>query len=226
MDFKIDFGPPGMNPHMAQHAGAAPPYTTTPQSTTSTASYASHFRSPLDPAAAASGPLHPSPAGGSPPPAQSYYPADAPRPALPAPTPSAPAQQQQRLPPHEQSHLPPSDRSLPSRDFPDDQAFEDAYVAFVLYCNPSFPLSVDATELRRNFSSPPKSDGKLFSVTTLFDLLKKLDAKVIKTWTDLALELGVEKPVAGQSSQKVQQYSVRLKVRHFPPEVLCRPNAT
>ena len=210
MDFKIDFGPsPSSSMNSSQMAQHNPhPYATTPQSTTSTASYASHFRSPLDPAAA-SQPMHSaSPAGGSPSqPAPPYYPADATRPAL------ASAQQQQQQP--EPTHHSPTDRSLPARDFADDQAFEDAYVAFVLYCNPSFPLAVDATELRRNFSSPPKSDGKLFSVTTLFDLLKKLDAKVIKTWTDLALELGVEKPVAGQSSQKVQQYSVRLKVRRF-----------
>jgi hypothetical protein len=181
---------------MAHHG--AHPYSTTPQSTTSTASYASHFRSPLDPAAASQSPG-----------ASSYHPADTARPPQPS---ASPAQQQQHQHQQPENHAP-TDRSLPARDFADDDAFEDAYVAFVLYCNPSFPLSVDATELRRNFSSPPKSDGKLFSVTTLFDLLKKLDAKLIKTWTDLALELGVEKPVAGQSSQKVQQYSVRLKVR-------------
>jgi ARS binding protein 2 len=190
---------------MAQHG--AHPYSTTPQSTTSTASYASHFRSPLDPAAANQSPG-----------ASSYHPADAPRPSQP----SAPPTHQQQPETHT-----PTDRMLPARDFADDDAFEDAYVAFVLYCNPSFPLSVDATELRRNFSSPPKSDGKLFSVTTLFDLLKKLDAKLIKTWTDLALELGVEKPVAGQSSQKVQQYSVRLKVRFaFSAKFGCRKNPT
>jgi hypothetical protein len=202
MDFKIDFGPSpssSMNSsHMAAQQHAAHPYATTPQSTTSTASYGSRFRSPLDPAAQQNMPAS-SPAAGSPS-QPAYYPADAARP--------PPAQHQPQEPAQ-------SDRALPAREFADDQAFEDAYVAFVLYCNPSFPPDVDPTELRRNFSSPPKSDGKLFSVTTLFELLKKLDAKLIKTWTDLALELGVEKPVAGQSSQKVQQYSVRLKVRRF-----------
>jgi ARS binding protein 2 len=61
---------------------------------------------------------------------------------------------------------------------------------------------------------PPRSDGKTFSTRVLFDLLKKFESKEIKTWTELALELGVEKPAVdkGQSSQKVQQYSVRLKV--------------
>jgi hypothetical protein len=43
-----------------------------------------------------------------------------------------------------------------------------------------------------------------------------LDSKEIQTWTRLALDLGVEPPdmEKGQSTQKVQQYSVRLKVRH------------
>lgn len=106
----------------------------------------------------------------------------------------------------------PSDRSLPSLDATDD-TFDDAYVHFMLYCNPSFSLDTDTTELRRVFRNPPKSDGKSFSTFTLFELLKKLDNKELKTWTELALELGVEKPdiEKGQSSQKVQQYSVRLK---------------
>jgi hypothetical protein len=108
-----------------------------------------------------------------------------------------------------------ADRSLPSKDFTDDQAFEDAYVTYVLYCNPTISLDVDTTDLRRNFAMPPRSDSKTFSTKLLFELLKKLDTKEIKTWVELALELGVEKPNVekGQSSQKVQQYSVRLKVR-------------
>jgi hypothetical protein len=107
----------------------------------------------------------------------------------------------------------PQDRSLPDREVT-DESLDNAYVEFVLYCNPSFPTSVDTAELRKVFRSPPKSDGKTFSTFTLFELIRKLDSKEIKTWTELALELGVEKPTVekGQSSQKVQQYSVRLKV--------------
>jgi hypothetical protein len=108
----------------------------------------------------------------------------------------------------------PQDRSLPDREVT-DASLDNAYVDFILYCNPSFPTTVDATELRKVFRNPPKSDGKSFSTFTLFELIRKFESKEIKTWNELALELGVEKPVVekGQSSQKVQQYSVRLKVR-------------
>jgi hypothetical protein len=111
-----------------------------------------------------------------------------------------------------QSYVP-QDRSLPDRDVTDDN-LDNAYVEFILYCNPSFSTSVDTGELRKVFRNPPKSDGKSFSTFTLFELIKKFDSKEIKTWTELALELGVEKPAVekGQSSQKVQQYSVRCKV--------------
>lgn len=105
-------------------------------------------------------------------------------------------------------------RFLPSPKF-SDQTMDDAYVAFILYCNPSVPSSVNTSELRRVFRSPPRSDGKSFSVFTLWELIVKLDKKELKTWIQLATELGVEPPSAekGQSSQKVQQYAVRLKVR-------------
>jgi hypothetical protein len=67
--------------------------------------------------------------------------------------------------------------------------------------------------LRTNFQSPPKSDNKDFEIYRLFELIRKFDAKEIKTWGQLALDLGVEAPDVskGQSVQKVQQYSVRLK---------------
>jgi hypothetical protein len=107
----------------------------------------------------------------------------------------------------------PQDRALPEREVNDD-SIDDAYTAFILYCNPSFPTSIDTAELRKVFRTPPKSDGKSFSTFTLYGLIRRFDSKEIKTWTELALELGVEKPAVdkGQSSQKVQQYSVRLKV--------------
>ncbi|KAK0122125.1 hypothetical protein ONS95_010386 [Cadophora gregata] len=103
-------------------------------------------------------------------------------------------------------------RNLPSRDV-SDETFDDTYVEFIIYCNPSIPLDTDATELKRIFRAPPKSDGKNFNTFTLFELIRKLELKEIKTWAQLALELGVEPPALdkGQSAQKVQQYAVRLK---------------
>lgn len=104
-------------------------------------------------------------------------------------------------------------RVLPSRELT-DETIDDAYVAFILYCNPNVPLSVDTTELRKNFRSPPRSDGKSFSIYALWQLIQKLDRKELKTWIQLAIELGVEPPSLEkkQSTQKVQQYAVRLKV--------------
>lgn len=101
---------------------------------------------------------------------------------------------------------------LPSRDVTAD-SIADAFVDFILYCNPNFPLDVETATLKSTFQSPPKSDNKDFETFRLFELIKKFDAKEIKTWGQLALDLGVEAPdvAKGQSVQKVQQYSVRLK---------------
>lgn len=99
---------------------------------------------------------------------------------------------------------------MPSRVVTDEN-LDDAYIAFILYCNPSVPLDCDTTELRKTFRLPPKSDGKTFNVYELMQLIMRLEQKQIKTWTKLAIELGVER-TPDQSSQKVQQYAVRLKV--------------
>lgn len=106
-----------------------------------------------------------------------------------------------------------SSRALPSLEVT-DESFDNAYVDFILYCNPSVSMDVDTAELRKGFRSPPKSDGKNFSPFVLFGLISKLEAKEIKTWTQLVIELGVELPDTSknQSTQKVQQYAVRLKV--------------
>ncbi|KAK5108801.1 hypothetical protein LTR62_007775 [Meristemomyces frigidus] len=103
-------------------------------------------------------------------------------------------------------------RLLPSRDVHED-SLVDAYVQFILYCNPKFDLEVDTEVLRTGFNSPPKSDNREFETWRLFTLIKAFDAKEIKTWGQLALDLGVESPDIGkgQSVQKVQQYTVRLK---------------
>ncbi|GKT47014.1 ARS-binding protein 2 [Colletotrichum spaethianum] len=102
--------------------------------------------------------------------------------------------------------------ALPDRDVT-AETIEDAYVGFVLYCNPAVPPETDAAALREAFRVPPKSGGKSFSTFTLFRLIKQLETKEIKTWAELALKLGVEPPDhdKGQSSQKIQQYAVRLK---------------
>ncbi|KAJ6116015.1 hypothetical protein N7523_006432 [Penicillium sp. IBT 18751x] len=103
-------------------------------------------------------------------------------------------------------------RVLPSKDVT-DETIDDTYVMFILYCNPNVPSSVDTSELRKTFRCPPRSDGKSFSVFRLFELIRKLDQKELKTWIQLAIELGVEPPSVEkkQSTQKVQQYAVRLK---------------
>lgn len=104
-------------------------------------------------------------------------------------------------------------RTLPSREVT-DESIDDAYVSFIMYCNPNVPISTDSSELRKTFRAPPRSDGKSFSIYILWELIRKLDQKELKTWIQLAIELGVEPPSAEkkQSTQKVQQYAVRLKV--------------
>ncbi len=105
--------------------------------------------------------------------------------------------------------------TLPDRNV-DTATIEDAFVKFILYCNPAVPLDTDTSALRENFRSPPKSGGKSFSTFALFQLIGELESRKIKTWGELALKLGVEPPDQGkgQSSQKIQQYAVRLKVRN------------
>lgn len=115
------------------------------------------------------------------------------------------------------SHRNPAEQSLPSKDV-NDQNIDTAYVDFILYCNPSISKNVDTTGLRKGFRTPPKSDGKIFSPFILFQLIVRLEDKDLKTWTQLVIELGVvpPDPTKNQSSQKVQQYAVRLKVYvHF-----------
>ncbi|KAL8762337.1 MAG: hypothetical protein Q9184_001644 [Pyrenodesmia sp. 2 TL-2023] len=104
------------------------------------------------------------------------------------------------------------DRALPSIEIA-DQSIDQAYVDFILYCNPAVPADTDPTELKKGFRAPPMSDGKKFNPFTLYGLIAKLESKEIKTWAQLVVELGVElpDPTKNQSAQKVQQYAVRLK---------------
>ncbi|KAK3944497.1 ARS binding protein 2-domain-containing protein [Diplogelasinospora grovesii] len=103
-------------------------------------------------------------------------------------------------------------RRLPDRNVTAD-SIEEAYVGFILCCNPGVSGETDTAALREAFQNPPKSGGKSFSTFALFELLKKLESKELKTWVELALKLGVEPPdqEKGESSQKIQQYAVRLK---------------
>lgn len=103
-----------------------------------------------------------------------------------------------------------SRHSLPDKNVT-SESIENAYVAFILYCNPAVPVETDTTALREGFRVPPRSDGKAFSTFTLFELIRMLNTKELKTWADLAMKLGVTPPDTGQSSQKIQQYAVRLK---------------
>lgn len=105
---------------------------------------------------------------------------------------------------------------LPARNVT-AETIEDAFVQFILACNPGVPIEADTAGLRESFRSPPKSGGKSFETWVLFDLIAQFQSKEIKTWGELALRLGVEPPDQdkGQSSQKIQQYAVRLKV-NFP----------
>ena len=107
----------------------------------------------------------------------------------------------------------PSKRTLPPTDVTDEN-LDERYVQFILYCNPSISDAVDTTELRVGLRSPPRSDGKNYSPFVIFRLISRLEAKDIKSWTSLVVEMGVELPDASknQSTQKVQQYAVRLKV--------------
>ncbi|KAJ0168133.1 ARS-binding protein 2 [Colletotrichum tanaceti] len=110
------------------------------------------------------------------------------------------------------SAVPVARPTLPDTDVT-AETIEDAYVSFILYCNPAVPPETDVVALREAFRVPPKSGGKTFSTFTLLSLIKQLETKDIKTWAELALKLGVEPPDQdkGQSSQKIQQYAVRLK---------------
>ncbi|KAK4226483.1 ARS-binding protein 2 [Podospora fimiseda] len=112
------------------------------------------------------------------------------------------------------NHPPPSSMRppLPNKNV-DSSSIEDAFVTFILACNPAVPLETDSTALREAFRTPPKSGGKSFSTFTLFELIKQLETKELRTWGELALKLGVEPPdeEKRESSQKIQQYAVRLK---------------
>lgn len=119
-------------------------------------------------------------------------------------------------------HLAQGPRNLPSQNISED-TIEDAYVQFMFFCNPSLPLSTDTAELRKGFQSMPKTDGKTFEIFHLFELIRRLELKQLDTWSALVVEMGVEPPdpSKNQSTQKVQQYAVRLKVDPRSPSLSC-----
>ncbi|KAF5678895.1 ARS-binding protein [Fusarium heterosporum] len=103
------------------------------------------------------------------------------------------------------------------RDLPDrsvsEESIENAYVDFVLFCNPAVPLDTDTASLREAFRNPPRSGGKSFSTFAIYELVHKFYDSEIRTWTELTTTLGVEPPDPSkeESAQKVAQYGVRLK---------------
>ncbi|KAF4334475.1 ars binding 2 [Fusarium beomiforme] len=111
------------------------------------------------------------------------------------------------------SAAPPTTRpGLPDRSV-SENTVEDAYVDFILFCNPAVPLSTDTTSLREAFRNPPRSGGKSFSTFAIYGLVRKFYNSEIRTWTELTTKLGVEPPDPSkeESAQKVAQYGVRLK---------------
>jgi hypothetical protein len=119
--------------------------------------------------------------------------------------------------PSSRSHTPSAARSephLPDRAVSSD-TIEDAYVSFIYYCNPAVPLeSADTESLREAFRNPPRSGGKVFDPFSIYQLVQRFYDKEIKTWTELTIKLGVEPPDPSkdESTQKIAQYGVRLKV--------------
>lgn len=95
-----------------------------------------------------------------------------------------------------------------------EETIDLAFAKFILYSNPYYPCDTDTSELKECLHNVPKSDGKNFTIYGLWQLVQKLETKELKTWIQLALDLGVEPPTAENkaSVQKVQQYTVRLKV--------------
>ena len=103
---------------------------------------------------------------------------------------------------------------LPDKSVTPD-TLEEAYMRFIFHCNPALPRQCDKEALREAFRNPPRSAGKSFDTFSVFELVKKFYSKEIKTWTELTIRLGVEPPDPSkdESSQKITQYGVRLKVR-------------
>ncbi|TQW00559.1 hypothetical protein V2A60_001634 [Cordyceps javanica] len=93
------------------------------------------------------------------------------------------------------------------------ETIEDAYIAFIFYCNPALPADCDTEALRDAFRNPPRSGGKVFDPFTIYELVRRFYSKEIRTWTELTTRLGVEPPDPSkeESAQKIAQYGVRLK---------------
>ena len=131
-------------------------------------------------------------------------------PSSPPPAPSENSAAGSASPPQEFTKRP----ALPDRHDLTPSSLEDAYIRFILHCNPAVPLSSDIESLREAFRYPPRSGGKAFEPLKVYELVRQFYDKDIKTWTELATKLGVEPPDPSkdESSQKVAQYGVRLKV--------------
>lgn len=126
---------------------------------------------------------------------------------------SQPTDQQQAAEP-ESTSRPAPPRVLPDKDVSPDTIGE-AYISFILYCNPALPQDCMVDTLREAFKAPPKSQGKEFPTWSVFQNVKRFYNKEIPTWTEMVVQLGVDPPDLSkdESSQKITQYGVRLKVR-------------
>ena len=102
-------------------------------------------------------------------------------------------------------------RVLPSREV-SRTTIGQAYTQFVLFCNPAYDAGVDTADLEDMFSAPPSSNKQNFQVFDIFAQVKRLHQLEIRTWQQLATDLGVRIIDDVQaSSQRVPQYVVRLR---------------
>ncbi|WBW71541.1 may bind replication origins Abp2 [Schizosaccharomyces osmophilus] len=119
---------------------------------------------------------------------------------------------------------------LPSKLDINADNITEKFCQFCLCCNPWY-AGADTRQLATAFNSIPKSEGQKFDIWVLFLLIRQYHQKVISSWSKLVGFLGVERKDE-QSTQKIQQYVVRLKrwmnqmhVDAFFDYLLSRPNA-
>ncbi|EPY53498.1 ARS binding protein Abp2 [Schizosaccharomyces cryophilus OY26] len=118
---------------------------------------------------------------------------------------------------------------LPSKLDVNADNITEKFCQFCLCCNPWY-AGADTRLLANAFNSIPKSEGQKFDIWVLFLLIRQYHQKVISSWSKLVGFLGVERKDE-QSTQKIQQYVVRLKrwmnqmhVDAFFDYLLNRPN--
>ncbi|CAB52738.1 ARS binding protein Abp2 [Schizosaccharomyces pombe] len=98
---------------------------------------------------------------------------------------------------------------LPSRHDVSADNITEKFCQFCLCCNPWY-AGADTRQLANAFNMIPKSEGQKFEIWVLFLLVRQYHQKIINSWSKLVGFLGVERKDE-QSTQKIQQYVVRLK---------------